>query len=277
MISLIIGSITTFNIAIGKDLTTSSTLGCILLPYLLRLSVHLCSWIQVLVTYDRLIYLAYPRRMTFLKRKPNILLIILLLTLALALLNLEHVWFSVHETTRTSATQLISNNNNNASHVRTRNVTVVTCTSSHLVVTIRDVIAIMLRGVLPFILIMIGNSLLARALFKSKRRAHSISRRSSMKSRRERNFALSIFIMDILFVIFLIPMLVTIVISNLHMFIGVSEPMRAAAYLAYMMSIYFSGLTLASPFLVNLIFNKIFRAELVNFLSHAPFIRLLRN
>ena len=63
------GMVTYFSQSIGKDLTLTSDFSCLFLSFCMRLFTQMSTWMNVLVTVDRMISITYPNKFPFLKNK----------------------------------------------------------------------------------------------------------------------------------------------------------------------------------------------------------------
>ena len=280
---MIICFITYFPISIGKDLSITSDIACKLIPYAVRICVQIPSWIQVFITYDRYFLVAYPNRFRFLRTKLFIFLLNSGMMVFLLAINVPNLLFNLRSQTVSSSSNI--NGSNMTSVTTTR-----TCVSTRDISLWRDMTAIVVRTMVPFFLILYGNSLLVRTFLESKRRVHashadqtsatnnsSESTSKSIKtnastsraSKKEFPFINSIIAMDVFFLISLLPLAVTLVISNIYTYIpSIGSPGNVAANrLAYFISIYFSVTANIFTFVVTLMFNKLFKRELLSILT----------
>ena len=182
--------------------------------------------------------------------------------------NSANFWFEVQQTvTKQNVTTFEANG---TAVVSLRTTVVKTCTSQRSVVFARDMIAASFRAVLPFIFMVLGNIFLIRALIKSKRRSRgkkqSKTALSSMK--KEVQFTISIFAMNLMFMIVYLPLTITVYTSGFLAFFPnlASASFKATNALVFNISVYIAFLNNTLPLLINLKFNKIFRKELINML-----------
>lgn len=290
---LVTTSIIFISISIDRDLAIRSDLSCKLLPLVIRALAQVSIWIQVMITYDRLVFVAHAnkchRLRNFLKERTNLAKAIALLAGIIFLVNIEHFWFYLVDV--------------DSSRI---------CTSSKYLLFTRDLITGSLRFLLPFVLILIGNTMLMRVFIESKLKtknknttreassndslpnrgaaaehpllplpspnAASQSSTSSFNnlvrsqqqsinlsmSRKEKSFLRSIISMDLFFMLTLTPLVIfgaLLYIYN-HSPALNSPTSTATLTLIFFYFIYMSSFDIIFPFIINLAFNKLFKSEL---------------
>ena len=221
---------------------------------------------------DRLRYVLSIRKFKFMEKRSYIVLMIAFITIFICAFNFANFEFFVAMTT--TAANVTLNGSNETSLVLTKSYS---CTSFKEVVLMRDSIAIVIRTVIPFIIIVASNAMLIQALFVSKskfKRPTSLSgsvanEGMNSRSRKERSFLLSIIALDSLFVAALAPLAVCLILLDVYAFVpSLSSPtLVAAARLSYYISFYISALPYALGFVVNLLFNRVFLNELFKIFS----------
>lgn len=276
-----------FNVSISSDLSLKSNFSCAFIMYILRVSVHIPSWIQVLITYDRYISVVYPNRFHFIKEKRKLAVIIICIILVLMLFNSANLWFSIVETSSSKniTTNYVSGNTS------WTNISILTsvsrsCTSNKGLFLYRDIVGAVFRSVFPFIFMFVGNCLLIRAFLSSKKRSksHNLKQPTALATgtlislttiRKEHQFAVTIFVLNIFFIIIYSPLAVTIVLSGIYYYDPslASPTWIAGNTLAFNISVYIGLLNNILPFFVNLKFNKLFRKEFINMLHDLKIMR----
>ena len=243
---IILGMIAYFSQALGNDYLLISNFSCLFLSYNLRLFSQMSSWLNVFITVDRMVSITYPNKYPFLKNKTKLTLLILMMFALLGVLNIPNLFYKVDT--------VISYNS-------ATNKTTITkyCTSSELVVRARDTIILVFRMALPIILMVFMNIYLILKLLKV---------RGKFKSKRdltkEYYFALSIFGMNVLYVISLTPNFVSVIYLNTIQYdqtAVVGTKKFAVAQFFFAVSVVISTYNIFLVFFVNLAFNKIFRLE----------------
>lgn len=235
-----------FGYSIKYEFELKSNVSCKLIHFLNRISFQVSAWLNVMVTIDRLISLKYPnRRINFFQTK-NCCIVIGIFSLACILngpnLLLELVTKQTNLTSKSYFVQCTSN-------------------SAELLFYI-DLVNILSRMILPFILMIIINTLLILTLFASKSK---IKHKIDTKIKREHNFALSLIILNLFFLVNLIPYSITTVLVNLSQFKTLDKLIIAA--LAFVISSYIALLNNVLPFLIHLKFNKLFAKEFASILK----------
>lgn len=252
---------------------------------MLRTSVTLPSWIQGLITIDRLLFVIYPNRFKLFRRKIFISAIIACVALSSALLNLPSLWFELKMTEHETIRRVNSTwQSPNCETILYEKITFAkqTCTASREMRRLRDKFGVIFRTILPFTIILVSNSWLIKKFIASKQKMHRLSSHSSLQQQsnlisgestsivksplsREYQFIFSVIVIDILFLIILLPLPISGVFFYLYTnkYFDHNKKRIATVDLLYNFFYYLSACQFLLPFLVNLLFNKIFKAELV--------------
>ena len=244
----IIVMITYLSPKFGDDFLLVSDLSCVFLTFNVRLFAQMSSWLNVFITVDRMVSITYPNKYPFLKNKKKLTLLMLVLFFMLVALNIPNFFFKVEAEFEFNSTT---------------NLTEVTkyCTSDDLVVRVRDTIVLVFRIALPIFLMVLMNIYLVYKLFKLRRKF-----RSKSELKKEYHFAVSIFAMNVLYTLSLIPSFIAIIFLNLFDYdetslIGTKK--QAIIQFYFSLAILISSYSVSFPFFINLGFNKIFRSECV--------------
>ena len=259
--------------AYGHDLALWSDFWCKFFPCLARILSQTSSWIQVLITFDRYILIAHPSKACHLKNRKLISWVIIVTILLLCLINvLPNLFFYIQ------TTEIILQPNTNQTHVNLTIVTTISCTSRDYIVLVRDLISVLFRTIVPFVLICYGNFSLIQTFLKSKRKiqqmadtssiSSSLSKLSDIRPRKENNFIYSIIFLDTVFLVTLLPLTITTIMFNIYQYIPSigSVVTQDACKLAYYMTVFIASLSSVFPFLITYFTNKIFKRECHNFL-----------
>ena len=240
--------------AIGNDIELWSDLTCKTLNYVFKVTVAYNSWLNVLISFDRMASVVYPHSFKFMKKRKCIYIIFALILVTLCLMYTPNLLLNVI---------IINENSTNGNQT---SKTTKLCSGSPLLVNIRDGIAMIFRIILPFILMLIFNIILIKNLVKTKR---NLNKERSM--RKEEKFSRSIIALNFLFFITTLPYLVALVLLNMFQYSSKSTfsssdtaIINFCLSIAVSISVYNHGL----PCLVNLYFNKVFREEFFNLLSN---------
>jgi hypothetical protein len=244
------GYLVFFSQSIDKQmLILTSNQACMLILFFSKAFRFMSSWLNVMATFDRLIFVLYnyKNRLKFFKRTKNLTCIAVVMLLFILFLNIPNLFFHLEQ------------NFNNSSN---STLTMLECTSSRHIVLLRDFVTIIMRIVLPLLLQLFMNSLLVHKLFKSKKDSN-VTR--SLK--RENKFAFTIIVLNSLYILIELPLLGTIIVSDLFgyayhwSFISTFSNESSFMSFVYVCSIVISHFVQVSLFFVNLITNKVFRDE----------------
>jgi hypothetical protein len=254
MLSLVFSYLIYFPSSIGRqDLLLKSTLNCLLITYFNKICVQMCSWLNVSLSIDRTICVAFPNRFLFHKRKRNIILMCSSLFLVICLVNVENFLGNI-----TIRTYLASAEN--------RTLSFLYCISLSPVGPVSDIISQVMRTVLPVLLEFLLNAILIYKLWRSRSRNVQVKR----SLYRDYKFAFLIVILNFLFLITQTPlMVVTIYICVINYVSQANSTFENDTYLVItkylpVLTGVFATYMFGSIFFVNLFFNRIFQMELCN-------------
>nr|QVK45676.1 G protein-coupled receptor [Proales similis] len=237
----------------GALLLVESDSLCKIGRFIWRLTVHMSSWLQVMVAFERFLYVNYPIKSAHLRQKRVLLLMILALFCSLFLLNSINFSYFVLQ-----IEELDVNNQST--------IFVSECTSTRLVTIIADNLYSLLRSIVPFALMAYFNFKTVRRVLSSRVQTNSSG--GSVSQRRlnkETMFTRSMLAFNSLFVISFFASFLFYAYKNIRDIIVDAE--RSAIEIArdeflLMIALAFSQIYQALTFFINLVFNKAFRAEL---------------
>ena len=224
----------------GNDIRSHSTFVCQSLSFIVRALVQLSSWIYVITVSERLIWISYPleyRRFKY--KKEALTLAVLLAFFFLCGLNSPNFWLKLVVTqTNSSANQTLNG---------------MVCTGDAQVIEIRDTVVILFRMILPFILTLLLNIVLIVKLIRVKK---MLTNRDTFMLR-ECKFALTLIVLNVLFILTLIPTIIALIYSN--MMTNIPEMVNFVRHLSQLISSY----NYCFNFFINLITNAMFRREFI--------------
>ena len=239
-----------------NDILVWSEFTCKFFNYTLRVFMTTSSWLNVLIAFDRWMCIKYPDKYNFMVKRKFMYLYLILIILLSMVLHSSNLFLNLVSTTSLNPST---------------NQTIITklCTSYEIAINIRDIVTIIIRTLLPFIVMFILNISLIRNLIITKK-SLNITRSLS----REFNFSFSIIALNMLFLISLLPNMVSLILLNIFQY-GFKSQLTsknlAIINFGFSISIFFITYNYAFPFLVNLKFNKLFRNEFVLFIKKLRF------
>jgi ABC-type xylose transport system permease subunit len=89
------------SILFGFSLTNQSDIICKLMTLFRRFILHASSWMCVLITFDRFIYVYYPNRFKILKSKLSISILIFIMLFLLTIINTPNFLFALDANAKT--------------------------------------------------------------------------------------------------------------------------------------------------------------------------------
>nr|QVK45695.1 G protein-coupled receptor [Proales similis] len=249
------------------DILGDSSFSCKFFRMWKAWSLHFSSFQQVLVSLDVYIAVSYPGRFKRFRTKRSYAKLITLLVVLTFLANSINLFSDFTLLTNLgiqsfniSSDELLEYFNSTLAV----NYTLNNCSNSMGLDLIADVINILLRNLIPFIVMLVLNSLMIRNFFRSKK---IIGQRR--EKNRDHQFVFSILAMNFLFLVIYTPWSVAFIISQVYDFV----PSIANAFVVELLRFYTAianGLAFInnfSIFFTSLAFNVLFRSELVQALN----------
>jgi hypothetical protein len=226
-----------FPVTIGlKSVANLSDSSCAILTYSTRVFIQMSIWINVGVTIDRFLSVTFPNRFQFINDRKKLSFIVLIVFKVLLLLNVPNLFYKINQDV---------------------------CTSTSLVVFIRNLEIALFRAILPSILHIVFSAILIYKLYISGNRVQS-----NMNDQRDRRYTRIVIALNVFFCLTEFPF------SSLTLYFGIigqtpSYPISEGASVSigianfiYYVTLAFSGFTFNSLFIVNLMFNRKFQKEL---------------
>ena len=93
MLNLIILSCQYLSQLLGRDFGALSDVWCKLFPFIIRVLAQMSSWITVMITYDRLIYVVFPQKFRLLSKKKFIASLMLFMTIFITANCSANFWY----------------------------------------------------------------------------------------------------------------------------------------------------------------------------------------
>ena len=240
---IFVGYLAFFAQSIGQEqLILRTYLNCILISYFIRIFSQMSSWINVMVTFDRMLCIVFIQKVKFTENKKLLTCIVMAIFTLISVINSPNLLF-----------KLEINNSTNQTF----------CTSSNAIISLRDTVAILMRILIPILLQIIMNSILIYKLFKARNNV-TISRSLD----KEYRFAFTIIILSIISILTELPFIMTTIFINVYgynqSYISSASNESAIASLAHVCSFLFSSFIYVVLFYVNIITNKLFRKAFRN-------------
>lgn len=251
IIALIMVFFHMFGISIDYNFTEISSFWCKMIPYWTRVFINMSSGIKVLITIDRLICIKYyNRKAAFaLKNKRTILFLMVLIFLFFCLINMPNLFYSVVDLKKTASPF---------------NQIMFKCIAPNRISLPRDVLFNLFSSVIPFLFMIIANSILIKILIKSKQK---FKKDLSLKS--EYQFAFSLIFVNLFFLLTMIPIGVTTLFYYVYLKAHEgTSPLFYKATLYVFVSAFILLLNFTLQFLIHLLFNKLFQKEIISILRN---------
>jgi hypothetical protein len=230
-----------FNIVV----VNSSVLACKLLNIWSRVTLQYPSWIQLLISMHMFISVCYPNKFMLIKRRRVLFILIGIIAIVLMLANIEYVFYEMRASRR-------SNNNTNSDPKNLRARCRAPNRNFHF---FSNMINIIMRNFLPFVLMLLINIVTLNRLKNSRRKTlHKQKHFTSV------NFIISTIGLNFIFVIVNAPWSVAYVLENAY-----DNDLLLADWFSLFenVAISISFLNNLSPFIANICLNRLFRSELL--------------
>ncbi|RNA09625.1 G- coupled estrogen receptor 1-like [Brachionus plicatilis] len=227
--------------AIGFPLSLFSDWGCRFNLYTLGCLYISSSWLNVIIVVDRVLFVIMGQKLQFLKKKKNILIMLLTGLALIMLINSPSFWFYV---------QVV---NSDSSEVQL-------CTADSTISLVRDIVVISMRTIVPFILMLIMEVIL---ILKVRESRNKISKNRKMV--KEFRFLITVVLTNIIFLILYTPNVGYIIWSNIYQNSSLSESITATAsnFLFQVITSSLIQIYNSFDFLVQLACNNLFRKEVL--------------
>jgi len=226
----------------NETLLQKSFFLCIFLYYIARVLSSFHSWLLVMVSFERALHVFFPYGFKFMKSKKVILAIMFAIFIANVALYYPTTYLRIN---------IVTNETNQTEITKT-------CGSTPEIDSLINLIRIVSRIVVPFILVLVLNSLLIYKLIKRKKNVQANS-----NLRRGYNFSKIIAVTCLLFVLSFIPLVTVLIVFNLGVDINSSVRTLAVFDLVQGSAQSLTLFNYLSQFLINLKFSSMFREEIL--------------
>lgn len=152
--------------SLSINLINTSDFCCKFISLWRRTVIQCPSWMQVLITLDRLRSVCFPNKLKLMEKKSKVLSIIPSIFIVVCVINMTHMGFFKRELF--STTKRFDNQTN-----ITLNQTTITvsCAASSAIVTLTDVMNVLMRSYIPFVVMLSMNIQLTRTFIKSRKKS----------------------------------------------------------------------------------------------------------
>ena len=240
--------------SIGKDeLISTSIYACLFIPYFTRIFAAMSAWLNILITYDRICIFKVNYDEHFINNRKHLKLILFGIFFAACLVFVPNLFFHLESQTQFDLKRNLTQ-------------TITICTSSSLIQLVRDASGSFIRVVLPIILQTTLNFILITKLIQFRRNFDP-----SLK--KEKRFAFTIVIFNIVYILGEIPYLICLALINIYgynptTYISTSTDEAAISSFAYLCSLALLLLVITSLLpLMNFFTNKKYRKEVKNIIE----------
>lgn len=216
-----------------------SNASCKLLSFLRRFMVHMSSWMRVIITLDRFVFILFGYRNHFrhMKSKTFLTIFILIVFFFLAVFDIPNLFFYLNIKS--------------------------TCTADYSIIVLSDMTSILFRTYLPFAIMLVLNISMMLTIAKVKR---SRGIWNDSVSRREYKFTIAVIVFDVSFFFYNFPQSIYFIFNDINLYSGAfADPLFNAKYnVVYMVVSNLSFLEQSLSFFMFFGFNKVFRNELLS-------------
>ena len=243
--------------SLGIYVVNYSTATCIGLNWWRKIVVQAPSWVQVIITFERFLSVVYPNRFDLFKSKRNVVLMLISVFFSLTLVNMGQAWYY---TVMVTQNQTIYSKYGDKITQQTVSELSSICTNSNAVSLLTDIINVLFRFLIPFIIMIVLNVLLSKHLYQSKKRTANKNR----SFRQERNYTFTVIGFNVLFFVLNLPWAVYYILnyiqnSGIVIFQDSLDSSIIGLINAFAFSVFY--LNNLSSFFLNIIFNSLFRKQ----------------
>jgi hypothetical protein len=226
---------------------------CKFIKYIRRLPLHLSSWMNVIITFDRFVFILYGngQKFKFMKKKSSLATIIVGIFLFLAIIDFPNLLYYLPPRSVNPDGTLGP---------------AATCIADFPALISSDMISIFFRTYIPLSLMLFFNVLMIRKIFRNSR---SSFKQTSL-SRKEANFTIAVMAFDVYFFVLNFPLSVFYILYDVHYYSGVlstNSEFGALYNLVLNVMVNFSFCVQTFSFFMNLAFNKVFRQTLLQLIG----------
>ena len=235
--SLIFRSAALFSV----NLVRTSDSICKLLNFIRRLLTCSSSWMQVITTFGRFVYVIfeYRDRFKFMKQKRYLAAIIFGVLIILALSNIINLFYYLSKGS---------------------------CTADSSILIASDMLLIIIRLYIPIFLMIVFNIYMIRIVLQKSRNAS----RQSSNARKEHHFTVSVIANDGFFLLFHLPVSIYFILYDINLYSGAlnGDPLFAVNYKLFENVAKDFSLSIQTfTFFIYFAFNKLYRREVLNLIG----------
>lgn len=232
---------------LGINLYIVNDTWCRFTTYFRRFIHHFSSWLSVFITFDRFIFVLYGHidRFKFLKKKRYLTVCIISILLVNLLIVVTNLFY----------------------YVKNKN----SCSGDYLITITSDIITILMRTYIPFALMIIFNALMIRKTVSYRSRIKKLkTSHLTSQVRNEYQFTIAVIAYDVFFLVFNFPRSLYLTFYDVNLYSGAFDgnPLFSAIYsLINAVATNFATFVQAYSFLVYLVFNRLYRREVIFLIS----------
>jgi hypothetical protein len=241
---IIISSISYMPLYFYQNPLLWSSTSCMILNFSQHTFTVLSSLLDMMITFDRMIRISFPRKFDAIKKQKGIIFISLGFLLLSIGLNSFCFKYKIQETFLTD-TSLYN---------QTNATVTLSCIADYSILLSKNIITIIFRIFLPFTVMIVSDIILIYKLKKEKGERYS---------KKEKAFSHSVLALSILFLITHLPFAILLIYQTVLEFRDTNYKTNFTISLLYELSIIFTAYNYVFPTLVNLTFNKLFREEFI--------------
>lgn len=238
----------------GMDVLTMSDWSCKLFRLVKKVTRETSPSVEVLLILTRYIEVFYPRKFSCIQKKQFLVKLVALIYLVLLVINIENLFYFKRDLLVLDQQQQHSVNNLTRSK----------CDAHPVIIFLSELISALFRSLLPSSIMFILNVLIIKRLFRSK----SLSSRQTshlrrVKGERELKFTFTVLLRNILFILLNLPYTIMSMCRVYHFmfFSTYSSQIDVYSSISYDISTFYY----ISFFFMNLVFNKLFLKETIDF------------
>ena len=225
----------------GVTFTNTSDALCKSLNFIRRILTCSSSWMQLINTFGRFVYVifGYRGRFSFMKQKRYLGLIIFGVLIVLAVANTNNLFYYLSKGT---------------------------CTADNAILVASDMVLIIMRLYIPIFLMIVFNVFMIRVVIQKRK----IALGENSKNRKEHHFTVAVIANDVCFFLFHLPVSTYFILYDINLYSGAfsGDPLFSANYNLFGNVVKDFSLCIQTfSFFIYLVFNKIYRREVLDILG----------
>lgn len=209
--------------------------------FMRRFMLNNSSWMAVITSFDRFVFIFYKNRFQFMRSKIKLFAIIITIMFFMALINIPNMFYAI------SPQQI--------------------CSANFSITLLSDIISILFRTYIPLTLMVIFYVMMIYKISKTRANNALAKLPRGHRPRKENQFTIAVISSDVMFFITHFPLSISYLVYDAYLYSGIfsHDPLLAAENVfSLFLIINISFLDMTFSVFIYFTFNKVFRKEFLN-------------